>query len=47
LTFKDELLPILLKPHHKIEREGTLPCSLYEASTIFIPKLVKDKTKDL
>jgi hypothetical protein len=34
----------LLKLYHKIEREGTLPNSLYEVSIILIPKLDKDTT---
>jgi hypothetical protein len=33
-TFKGELVPTLLKHFHKIEREGTLPNSFYEASII-------------
>jgi hypothetical protein len=31
-TFKEELMPTLLKLFHEIEREGKLPHSFYEAS---------------
>ena len=41
-TFREDLIPVLLKLLQKIETQGTLPNSLYEATITLIPKPQKD-----
>jgi hypothetical protein len=43
--FKEELIPTLLKMFHKIERQGTLSNSFYEANITLILKPDKDTSK--
>ena len=44
-TFREELMPILLKLFQKIAEKGTLSNSLYKATIILIPKPDKYTTK--
>jgi hypothetical protein len=44
-TFKEELIPTLLKLFHEIENEGKLSNTFYEASITVIPKPDKDTSK--
>jgi len=44
-TFREEIMPILLKLFQKIAEEGTLPNSFYKVTITLIPKPEKDNTK--
>ena len=42
---KEDVVPILLKLFQKVEEEGTLPKTFYDATITLIPKPDKDTTK--
>ena len=44
-TFRQELMPILLKLFQKTTEVGTVPNSFYKATITLIPKQDKDNTK--
>ena len=44
-TFREDIMPILLKLFQKISEEGTLTNLFYEVTITLIPKADKDKTK--
>ena len=44
-TFREELMPILLKLFQKIAKKGTIPSSFYVSTFTLVPKPDKDNTQ--
>ena len=45
-TYKEELIPILLKLFQKVEEKGRLPKTSYEATITLIPKANNTKKEN-
>ena len=45
-TYKEQLIPTLLKLSQKVEEEGTLPKTFYNATITLVPKMTKVLPKE-